>query len=431
MEIIRLDLAVVQGNFNDNPLLDTMSSLLLKIKNKFRFVLKTVGQSMFPLLLDNDVVYFKKIAYSMLKEDDIALVEKNNFFFTHRIIYKTDSYCITKGDNNAKSDEKISPKKISGKVYQIKRGNHLINIDEVYLFQSSLYFQEIIKVKNVLEKEGVDFIFLKGLPFHLYYEKRHPKRLYADCDILIKPRDQKKIEAIFVKFGYKKTHPTLPEISYSKIINNFPIVFDVHLKAVFLMTQINRLESLYPEKLVLDFTNDLFLNKKSVKINGQSFFILNSTYLIIYLSLHFFHHNFMGIFRLKLLDKVIRQSRLKNSDWKKIREEINRFRLNNFIAPVFFLLKKYYQTPIPDFIHPPNRRVNLKNLGIFDSEERMAAGIRRFDNIFRLSPQPLLVKLTVLLNYEVIMWTFLALFERLFRFSKDLLAKPSSQSVPY
>ena len=38
------------------------------------------------------------------------------------------------------------------------------------------------------------------------------------------------------------------ELAYYKIINGFMVTFDLHLEVVFMMTQLGRLEALYPQK---------------------------------------------------------------------------------------------------------------------------------------------------------------------------------------
>ena len=62
-----------------------------------------------------------------------------------------------------------------------------------------------------------------------------------------------------------KDKPT--EVSFYKKINNFPVVFDIHLEPVFLMNQIGRLEALYPQKLLDRLTNK-FLDEKRQPTNG-------------------------------------------------------------------------------------------------------------------------------------------------------------------
>ena len=176
-------------------------TIIYRIKNVFRlrqFFLKIKGISMLPVLFSEDIVYFNKTYFNRLKNNDVILVKKNHHYFTHRIIYKIKSYLITKGDNNLLSDGKIYPSQVIAKAIKIKRQGKTINIEDLYLFQSTLYFQEVVKIKKALEKENVDFVFLKGLPLHLFFESSHPKRIYADCDVLVDKKDFDKAEKILL-----------------------------------------------------------------------------------------------------------------------------------------------------------------------------------------------------------------------------------------
>lgn len=367
--------------------------------------IKSSGNSMEPLLYDGDVIYIEKIKKNLIDINNILLIKKGQLFI-HRVIYKNRRYLITKGDNNSLSDGKIKPNQILGRVFKIKRGKNFYKLDDIYLIQSGYYLKEIIKIKNLFEKNGIKYVFLKGLPLHLFFEGTHPKRLYFDCDILVDRKNLTKIKQIFSSQGYKqhdiplenkKPRHEKQEIAFQKIINGLPVNFDVHFEPVFMMTQLGHLEALYPKKLLDQMTEEFMENKRTVKINNNFFPILSKTDLIIYLALHFFHHNFQGAFRLDFLNKVIRQSRLKRTDWIKIQQKINKFNLENFLTSVFFLLKKYCQTPLPDFIKDKKIEVN-----IFDSESRISSGIARFRNLLFLSPYPLSKKLFVFANPEVI-----------------------------
>ncbi len=133
-----------------------MNNFLFQIIRNKSLPLKSQGSSMLPILYSNDMAYFKKIQFKQVKIDDIILVHKNKRPFTHRIIYKTDKYLITKGDNNFQSDGKIYPRQIIGKVAKVKRDGKEFDPNQIYLLQSSLYFQEIVKIKNTFEKEKND-----------------------------------------------------------------------------------------------------------------------------------------------------------------------------------------------------------------------------------------------------------------------------------
>jgi len=403
---------------------------------------------MFPVLLNEDIVYLKKIRYPQLKVNDIITVKKFHKLFTHRIIFKTAKHLITKGDNNLTSDGKIYPRQIIGRVYQMKRKGKVINPENLYLVQSSLYFTEIVKIKKALEKEKIDFVFLKGLPLHLYYEGSHPRRIYADCDVLIVEKDYLKAKKILEKAGYKyhddsysKFHKILKnkqtEFSFYKNINKFPVLFDVHLEPVFMMNQLGELTELYPQVLVNRLTIEFLNSKQSITIQNEKFLLLNSYFLILYLALHFFHHNFRGSHRLELLDKVIRKAVLLTSPqgnpyipatpgvFLSLSEIITKYKLQNFVYPAFVLLKKLYKTPMPqDFlksIQPSNFQlqylssiINHPSL-VFDDEPRVKAGITRFKNLFFLSPNPWWGRLMIIFNTQVIysvIWVIWRKFKR-------------------
>jgi signal peptidase I len=399
---------------------------LLKIPK----VIKTFGDSMYPLLLDKDILYLKKITFSSIKVNDIITIREKGYYFTHRVIYKGQNYLLTKGDNNPIMDKKVYPKNIVGIVENVKRQGNMFNPEQLYLFQSTTYFGEIVKIKNILEKNQIEMVFLKGLPLHLYFEKAHPKRLYADCDILIKPKDFPKVKKLLSKFGYRKIEDSLSqehkklknkesEISFMKTLNGFHVVFDVHFEIVFLMTQLGELNFLYPQNKINLLTEEFMSDKRIIKVLGEDFPILSQTNLIIYLCLHLFHHNFTGVYRYDFIDKIIRTDR---PDYKRITETVKKYSLQNFIYPCFILLSKYYQTPLDKKIVSsikPGKSVlsfikkNIVNMDIFGQGKRIESGVKRFKMIFFLSPYPIYKKVLVFFNKEVLYSVFWVFYKRL------------------
>ena len=407
-----------------------MNQKITQLLSLGKIPLKSQGQSMLPILHPNDIVYFKKIPFSKIKVDDLIVFKKKNQLITHRVIYKTKKYLIAKGDNNPNFDDKIYPQQILGKVYQIKRDGQIFKPETLYLIQSTHYFSEIVKIKKKFDKKNVNYVFLKGLPLHLYFEDTHPQRLYADCDVLVDKKDFKKAQKILFSFGYQKADTSLSsfqkkiqdkniENAYWKKINDFTVVFDLHLEVVFMMTQLSKLEALYPQKLIDELTEEFLKTKRKIKINNENFLILDTCYLILYLSLHLFHHNFTGAFRYQFLDKVIRKGChpefISGSQCKKIfnhiQNKIFEYRLQNFVYPVFFLLKKHYHSPVPHFflkkIKPTGfinlaNFINFKNSNIFNDDPRLHAGVKRFLNLFFLSPSPFWKKILVFFNLQVV-----------------------------
>lgn len=391
------------------------ASLLLRSLNRLK--IPGNGKSMMPVLWPNDSLYIKKIPFNRVRTDDIVLIQKNLRLISHRVIYRKNNYVITKGDNSLYSDGKAFPNHLVGVVYKIKRANKLIGHQTLYLLQSTHYFKEIVRLINALVKDRISYVILKGLPLHLYYKKAQPKRIYADCDVLIAKKDRNCALTVFSKLNYKVRSDTGHKIEF--ILNkkgSFPVIFDLHFEASFLMTQIADLDLLYPKKLMGELTSDFLQNRRAVAIRGEKFYLLSPSNQIIYLALHFFHHNFRGIFRLSFLDSIISQSRLKMADWQLIKEKIEKYKLHNFAYPVFFFLKKYYKTSFPkSFVSP--KLYNFKNLNIFDDETRLQAGATRFKNIFYLSPISILLKIWVFLDPRIAYLTLSVLlkkFKRLF-----------------
>ncbi len=359
------------------------------------FTLKAFGNSMYPLLHDGDVVTYKKTLFTKLVENDLVLIKQKNKFITHRIVYKTKTYVVTKGDSNPEADGKVKPVQILGKIVSVKRAGKSFDPEALYLMQSTLYFQEIVRIKAALEKQNIEYVFLKGLPVHLYYEKTHPRRFYLDADILVRRENFTALKKLLIKNGYKKANTELsseawwlknnlvPEVSFTKVVHGMRIVFDIHFEAVFLLTKLGNLNALYHSQLVKDFTDYLFITKQKVIIQGEEFNLLSKEAQLVYLCLHFFHHNFRGIFRLQFIQVVLESKSLK---WNMVRYIVNSFYLENFVDPALKLAKSR------DF-----------GLDIFSDASRVEGGISRFLTIYKMSPYPWYRKIFVFFEPQVIL----------------------------
>lgn len=310
----------------------------------------------------------------------------------------------------------------------------MIDKNKLYLIQSTLYFQEILKIKKTFEKENIDFVFLKGLPLHLYFEKTHPKRIYGDCDILVAKTSYIKTGQILNSCGFKKSNTSysflhhklknkLTEAEYKKTIRGIPIVFDIHYEVVFLMNQLGKLDSLYPQKFIDKLTEVFLETKKAVTYQNEKYSILNTQYLILYLALHFFHHNYKGIYRLELLEEII-TNQSKKINWRKLEKDIKYYNLLNFIYPAFIILQKYFKSSIPtkflDSIKPQQDKLDyigkkIMAADILGEEDKLQAGINRFKNLFFLSPNPLWKRVLILFTPQVVYSIGWVVYKKLFR----------------
>lgn len=390
--------------------------------------IKAFGSSMEPLLKENDVVYLKKTSFRFIKINDIVAIKKYNRIITHRIVYKTNSFIITKGDNNLQSDGKIHKKNIVGLVTHIKRKNSIFKPDDLYFFQSSLYMREIAKITSALKYMRIRFVFLKGLPVHLYITKTHPRRIYSDCDILVHPDDVQKTREILYQHNYSYLDPKQPwnlplhsqkqfiKLDFIKTVHDFNIIFDIHPTITFLIDNLGSMDALYPEKKLRDMSNTFLSEKNVFMYNDEVYPVLPITNLVLFLSLHIFNHNFEQAFRYELLQYIINTRHI---DFGELKNSIMRYDLKNFVYPVFYFLKKYFTDKIPDSflesILPSGlalwyikRFILAKN--IFNTSPFISIGIQRFKNSFFLSPQPLYKKLFFFFSLKiqyVIFWVLL------------------------
>jgi hypothetical protein len=269
-------------------------------------------------------------------------------------------------------------------------------------------------VKKAFEAQNLNFVLLKGLPLHLYYENKHPRRIYADTDILVKRKDYSKIKKIFNKLGYTYKNPKetdiqtglrhkITEFSFFKYFNGFMIDWDVHFEIKFTMSHLKVIEKLYSSEYISSMTNELFSEGKTVHIGGQQITILSKEHLFIYLLLHLFRHNFKGSYRYELLKNVLKKERL---DYGKAELMVQKYKLGNFIYLPMLLLNKYYENPVPGFfvkkagenVNQASVNTQLKKIDIFDDEHRVESGIERFRNMLFYSPVSLIEKVRIILN---------------------------------
>jgi hypothetical protein len=383
-------------------------------KNK----IKTFGNSMAPLLINGDLVYFNRILFKDINVNDIIIFQKFDKYITHRVIYKTSKYLITKGDNNLKEDPSVYKKDIVGKLEKVVRNGIEFNPEVFYQVQSTIYSKEIKNVTDFFREKKIKFVFLKGLPVHIFYKNGIPRRIYNDCDILIYKKELDLVIKYFSKLGYKPVNTglykkilnNLGELSFYKNIKNIFVIFDIHIEPVFMMTQINVTRELYSISLVQKLS-ELFLNqRREIIIDKRRYPILKPAFLIIYLSIHFFHHNFTGIFRLSFIHAVISKENTRKNLWKDILAISDEYQLQNFIYPVLLLLRKYYKTEIPDKVVMKMRPHNYlqKKIGenfvsdsVFRREDRLFGGINRLLLLILLSKNSFYKKISLVVNREV------------------------------
>jgi signal peptidase I len=411
------------------------SGIIKSFIKKSSFSVKATGYSMQPILTPKDLLFFKKNSFSNIQINDIIIVKKSDKYLVHRVIYKNSKYLVTKGDNNPYTDGEIKPHQIIGKLFKIQRNNRELHPDTIYLIQSTQYLKEIIKIKNEFEKKGIDYLFLKGLPLHLYYEKKIPRRLYADCDILVNQKQITLIRKILLNNAYVETNNLLTnfhskfkkidtQIVFFKKTRHFSIIFDIHILPIFLSNQLGYLNSLYPTEITKQIPNEFLKNKIKINIADNIFYILNSSDLIIFLCFHFFHHNYKSITQLYFIYNVINELSQKNNSkllWNNVFLKLKKYKLINYLYPVFICLKKYFNIKYPknfiSSIKPKSKIINwyyqkviFKNMNVFTVENRISGGMNKFMNLFFLSDEKFSKKIFIFFNPLIIFSIFFVFY---------------------
>jgi signal peptidase I len=358
---------------------------------------KTSSKSMIPLILPDDEIVVEKA--EVLDIDDIVVFKRGNRLIAHRVVHKTkDGSLITKGDNNRSSDGKIKEEQILGKVKKIKRNGKTVSLSHIYLTQSSTYMSELKKIVSRFKKLGIDLVILKGLPVHIYVNKKPPKRLYLDIDILVRKKDFSKVKKALSSLDFKKQKSKLfgkevknaTQITFAKNTPQFPTVLDLHLEPAIGFTRKRALNKLLPDTRA--YTDYLFKNKKHIKTDKANFPVLDNEALFSYLLLHFFHHNLQGTHRANLIKELAEKKKI---SWKKVEAVLEKCELENLAYISLESLAKHFnlKTPlkferklsfVPSLVSP------------FNQGGRYKEALKRIILIFLFSPKPFFEKLSIL-----------------------------------
>lgn len=397
---------------------------------------------MLPLLFTGDIIEYRKTSLSKVSINDIVLTYKRGVFMTHRVIYKTNRYVITRGDNNRKADEKIFAHNIMGKVSRFKRKGTWHTIEEQYIAQSLYYLKEVQRISRHLHTQNIPHVFIKGVMTSLKHYGKLPQRIYADCDLLIHREDFLKVRSIFQKEGYVfienqqslvlRSKDAIPKFEgdFYKKVDMTPVYFDVHLEPVFLMTKVSGMDLLYKDSLRKELGTHLIRNKDWIHFEkGEKYPICSITDQILYLALHFFHHNNTDITRLYFIHELVRINR-KKIKWDELINTVKRFSLEAYIYPAFLLMGRYFRTPLPRSIwkrltiQSYKKKViefSIRNSDIFSEDTRLRAGVLRFTLIFLLSPEPIWKKILLFIHPDTIttaLWVFIKKLSTFISFKK-------------
>jgi len=369
-----------------------MFSLVRTLLKKKTFLLRAEGDSMVPMLMSGDSVEYERCSFSKLRVHDIILFKKNKELIAHRIIFKTQTYVITRGDSNTKADGKILRRYIIGRAIKIKRRDSTTPIENVYKAQSNIFLNEIILVKKALDKGKTQFAVMNGLPVNLYYENKHLKRISDEIDLLISGESMEKCSNTLLKLGYLRQpsslfgiHPNHKRI-FAKEIGTGKIIVNLNTQPQFLMNRLTVINNIYPQSKLIQFSKKMLVETEQIYFHKEKIQILSPDYMFIYLSLMFFHNNFQGIFRLELLREIVKKARFSKKKQMEIASTIIDYRLERYIYPVFVQLLRFFPD-IKNYIHIIQDRIKQNNMhhllvgklfpSIFNNEPQIQASVRR------------------------------------------------------
>lgn len=283
------------------------------------------------------------------------------------------------------------------RVVSIKRKDIVFTPGSLYDVQAAFHLRESKKIARIFHKNRIRYAFLKGAPLYVSLQY-HPNRILSDVDILIDPASLNKVTSLLKKNGFteKPVRPaSAPTHDFKKKQSKTEFVIDLHTEPVFLMSRGNDW-SYYPPILRRKMTDEFLKLRRRKNIQQTPFFFLSPLHQILYLSLHFYHHNCQGSSRLISLIYILQRAEKNNKTfWKKLSHIILSYHLEAFVYPVFLMLKELGQLNIPKrflgSIYSPRSfllyRTNLFG-SLFNEDGRRVAGIRRFLLMFVLAPVP-------------------------------------------
>lgn len=87
---------------------------------KIRFIGKSYGRSMTPLINPGDNLFIKKVKKEDISIGDIVVFYNEKKCISHRVLYKKENALLVKGDNVPFADKLINPSEILGKIAKIE-----------------------------------------------------------------------------------------------------------------------------------------------------------------------------------------------------------------------------------------------------------------------------------------------------------------------
>ena len=197
------------------------------------------------------------------------------------------------------------------------------------------HINNISKLINNLNEQGIEIILLKGLVLRNFYP-RPEYRTMCDVDILVKPKDYLIVENYLINNGYKCDEKNNP-IHQCFICSNQPLI-EVHWKLVN-----NDCFNSY----IKDFEDVVW--KKSIEFNicGANYKTLCNEDFLSHMCLHMAVHAKCSGFGLRQLYDMAIFIKNKNVDWTSFYNKISLYGISKFTKGLFELLHEIFDINMP------------------------------------------------------------------------------------
>jgi len=220
------------------------------------------------------------------------------------------------------------------------------------IFAVNTVFSENLRlIAGKALQQNIDIILLKGIALTVDVYDNAGLRLMNDMDILIKHKDIPAVTEILKSLGYYSN----PEIK-SEFIS--PNRYKAHYHLPAFVNKNNRMmlelhTHIHPANGELKLDISEFWKNKGIAPNFPSnVFLLSTENLLLHLCVHINEHAQFRNLRLAHfydLVKIIRKQNI-NPDWINFIDDVKKFNLFTAVIPQLFLINKYFNIELPDFI---------------------------------------------------------------------------------
>lgn len=205
----------------------------------------------------------------------------------------------------------------------------------------------LIQTANLLRKEDIPFLCMKGLPLAMDVYANYTDRDSIDIDLLIDQNNLNKTHNVLIGNGFKLTENlknfTPKQFKYFTSVKHS---FDYHNPSLRIGLELHW--QAFNAKALFPFAFDeLYLHKKQIRIGDQVFDTFDPVHNFLYLCLHGSVHGYYRLFWLQ--DVYLYFSKYQDKmDWGGFSEIVRKNRLERPVGQSLLLINQIYGIPLPE-----------------------------------------------------------------------------------